>query len=119
MNDAKTIQGEEDVLMGVPTAASEKGLEFVIDVEKEYVVSETIGEVPSKLSLISPIPVKESNLDSLISYVNQSLIISLRRYEGIGWIKFRYKTNGRTATKRISKHLEFPSSINGYGLLNA
>ena len=46
IDDAKTIQDEEDVLMDVPTAASGKGLEFVIDLKKEYVVSETMGGAP-------------------------------------------------------------------------
>ena len=44
--------------MGVPTAASEKRFEFVIDLEEEYVVSEAIGEAPSMLTLIFPIPLK-------------------------------------------------------------
>ena len=73
-DDANTIQDEKDVLMGVPTAASETGLEVVIDLKKKYDLSETMGEAPSKHSLIFPISVKESDLDSLISYVNQSMM---------------------------------------------
>ena len=37
--------------MDVPTVASKKGLDLVIDLN-EYVVFETMGEAPSKLSLI-------------------------------------------------------------------
>ena len=33
-----------------------------------------MGEAPSKPSLIFPLPVEENDPDSLISYVNQSLI---------------------------------------------
>ena len=40
-DDAKNIEDENDVLMEVPTAASERGLEVVIDTEKEYGVFET------------------------------------------------------------------------------
>ena len=47
---AKTIQDEENVLIKVPTAASDRGL----DIKKEYGVSEAMGEALSKLSLISP-----------------------------------------------------------------
>ena len=52
MDDAKTIQDEQDVLMGVPTAASEIVLEVVIVIKKEYGLSETMGEASSKLSSI-------------------------------------------------------------------
>ena len=44
MDDAITIQDEVDVLIGVPTVASEKGLEFVIGLKREYVVSQMMGE---------------------------------------------------------------------------
>ena len=74
MDGANTTKYEKDVLMGVPTAASERELKFVIDLKNEFFVSETMGEPHSKLSLTFPIPVKESNPDSLISYVNQSLM---------------------------------------------
>ena len=60
--------------MEVPLAASERGLEVLIDIKKEYGLSDTMGEAPSKPSLIFPIPVEESGTDSLISYVNQSLM---------------------------------------------
>ena len=63
-DDAKTIQDEKDVLMEVPTADSERGLEVVIDLEKEYGLSNIMGEAPSKPSLIFPIPVKEIDPDS-------------------------------------------------------
>ena len=53
--------------MEVPTAASKRGLEVVIDLKKEYGLSETMGEAPSKPSLIFTIPVKEIDPDSLIS----------------------------------------------------
>ena len=46
MDDPKTIQDEKNVLMEVPTAASEQGLEVVLDVEKEYDLSETMGKAP-------------------------------------------------------------------------
>ena len=47
-DDAKTIKDEKDLLMEVPTAASDIGLESVIDIEKKYGVSEAIGKAPSK-----------------------------------------------------------------------
>ena len=50
-DDAKTIQDEKNVLMEVPTSASERGLEIVIDIKKECGLSETMGEAPSKPSL--------------------------------------------------------------------
>ena len=56
------------------TAASKTRWEVLLDAEKEYSVSETIRETPLKPSLIFPIPVEESNTESLISYVNQSSI---------------------------------------------
>ena len=73
-DDAKTIQDEKDVLMEVPTAASGRGLEVVIDLKKEHGLSETMREAPSKSSLIFPMPVKQSNPDSSILFVNQSLM---------------------------------------------
>ena len=45
-----------------------------IDVEKEYSVSESVGEAKSKCSLIFPLPVEESDHDLLILYINQSLM---------------------------------------------
>ena len=57
--------------MEVPTAASDRGLEIVIDIKKDYVVFEPMGETPSRLSLIFPLPVEESDPDSLVLYVNQ------------------------------------------------
>ena len=56
--------------MEVSTAASERGLEVVIDLKKKYGFSEAMGEASLKPSSIFPIPVKEINPDSLISYVN-------------------------------------------------
>ena len=47
-DNAKTIQDEKNVLIEVSTAATDRGLEFVIDIEKEYGVSETMGDGPSK-----------------------------------------------------------------------
>ena len=41
-DDAKTVQDEKDVQMKVPTTALERGLEVVIDIEKECAISETI-----------------------------------------------------------------------------
>ena len=58
-DDAKTIQDEKDLLMEVPTAASERVLEVIIDLEEEYGLSETMGEAPSKPSLIFPVHVEE------------------------------------------------------------
>ena len=51
-----------------------KKLEVVVDIKKECGVSESMGDTPSKSSLIFPLPVEESNPDLLISY------------EGVGWI---------------------------------
>ena len=74
MDDDKTIQDEKYVLMKVPTAASDRGLEVVIVLKMEYCLSETMEEAPSKPSLIVLIPVKEIDPYSLISYVNKSLM---------------------------------------------
>ena len=51
-DDVKTIQDEKDVLVEVSIAASDRGLEVVIDIEKEYGVSEAIGDATSMPSLI-------------------------------------------------------------------
>ena len=56
--------------MEVPTAASKRGLEAVIDLKKEYGLSETMGESPTKSSLIFPIPVKKIDPDLRILYIN-------------------------------------------------
>ena len=45
-----------------------------VDVEKEYGVPNSVRESPLKHSLIFPIPWEESCSDSLISFVNQSLM---------------------------------------------
>ena len=55
-------------------AATEKELEVIIDIKKEYGISEVIGDTPSKPSIIFPLSVEESDPDSLISYVNQPLM---------------------------------------------
>ena len=108
----------ENFLNGSNHAASERGLEFVNDIKKEYVVSETMGEAPSNPSLIFPIHAGEQSW--FIDFICKSIIDdSLREYEGVGWIKFWDKNTWRTATKRNQKHLESHSSINGYGLLHA
>ena len=61
--------------MEVPNAASEKKLkEVVVDIEKEYGVSESMGEAPSKPSLTFLLSMEMSDSESLISYVNYSLI---------------------------------------------
>ena len=74
-DDAKSIQDEEDVQREVPNSATEKELkEVVTDIEKEYSVFESMGDIPSKHSLLFPLPVEESDLDLLFSYVNQSLM---------------------------------------------
>ena len=53
-DDIKTIQDEKDIQIEVPKATTEKELkEVVVDIEKEYGVSE--GEVSSKPSLIFPL----------------------------------------------------------------
>ena len=54
--------------MEVANAATEKGLEVVIDTEKEYGVYE-LGDMPLNPSFIFPLPVEESDVDSLISYM--------------------------------------------------
>ena len=59
--------------------------EVVVDKEKEYGVSESMKEAPLNSSLIFPLPLKESDLPLLISYVNQSFD-NIRYYEGVGWI---------------------------------
>ena len=61
--------------MEVFNAANEKKSKKVtVDVKKEYAVSEAMEETPWKASFIFPIPLKESDPDSLISYVNQSVM---------------------------------------------
>ena len=47
-----TIQNEKDILMEVPIAASDRGLEVVIDIEKEYGAFEAMEDSSLKLSLI-------------------------------------------------------------------
>ena len=70
-DDAKTIQIEKDVQMEVPNAANEKELkEVVLDIEKEYGDSESMGEVSLKPLLIFPLPVEESDHGLLILYVD-------------------------------------------------
>ena len=60
--------------MEVPNAATEKEMkENVVDIEKEYGVSQ-YGRSTIEALLIIPLPVKESDHDLLISYVNQSLM---------------------------------------------
>ena len=67
--------------MEVPNAATLKALkEVVLDIEKEYGVSDSIRKTPSKPPLIFPLPVEVSDPDLLISYVNQSWMT------GVGWI---------------------------------
>ena len=78
--------------MEVPTAASGRGLRDVIDIKKEYGSSETMGDEPSKPSLIFPTPVEASNLDSLISYVNQSLMTASDGMEELDGLSFGTKT---------------------------
>ena len=57
-DDANTIQDEKDVLMEVSNAATEKELkEVVIDIKKEYCISKSIKDSPSKHSLFFPLPV--------------------------------------------------------------
>ena len=82
-DDAKTNQDEEDVLMEVPTAASDRKLEVVIDVKKEYSVSITMGEAPSKPSFIFPFSVEKSNPYSSISYANYLLVASSDGMKGL------------------------------------
>ena len=61
--------------MEVPNAAIEKELkEVVVDIKKEYDVSESMGEAPLKPLFIFPLPVDKSDPDLLISYLNQSLM---------------------------------------------
>ena len=48
--------------------------EVVVDIEKEYGVSESMGDTPSKPSLFLPLSVEQSDPDLLISFVNQSLM---------------------------------------------
>ena len=43
--------------MELPTAASDRRLDIVINIQMEYSVSEAMGEVPSKHSLIFLLPV--------------------------------------------------------------
>ena len=63
-DDAKTIQDEKDVNMEVPNAGAEWYLKkVVVDIEKEYHVSESMGEAPLKTSLIFPLPAKVSDND--------------------------------------------------------
>ena len=66
-----------------------------------YWISE---EAPSKPSLIFPLPVDKSDSDSLISYVNQSLMTSSDGTKEVEWISFWYKNTWRIATKSIWKH---------------
>ena len=73
-DDAKTIQDEKNVSMEVPTAASERGLNVVIDSKNDYGVSELMREAPSKPTLNFSILVGENNPKLLISYLNQSLM---------------------------------------------
>ena len=47
---------------------------FVVDNDKEYVVSEVMGEAPLKPLLTFPIPLKESGPISLTLYLNKSLM---------------------------------------------
>ena len=91
-DDAKTIQDEKDVQMKVPNVAIGKELkEFVVDFEKEYDVLESMGEAPLKSLLIFPLSLEESDLDSLTSYVNQSLM-TVSDTVGVGWILFWQKS---------------------------
>ena len=56
-------------------SSSEKELkESVVDIEKEYGVSESMGEAPLKPLLIFPLSVQDSDANLLISNVNQSLM---------------------------------------------
>ena len=48
--------------------------EGVVDTQKEQDVSESMGEVLLKPSLIFPMPLEESNPDLLILHVNQSMM---------------------------------------------
>ena len=65
--------------------------EVVLDIEKKYGVTESVREAPSKPSLIFPLPVDKSDSDSLISYVNQSLMTSSDGTKEVEWISFWYK----------------------------
>ena len=104
MDDANTIQDEKDVLMGAPAAASEKGLEYIIDLKKEYVVSEAMGESPSKLSLIFPIPVKERD-----DFICKSIVDgSLRWYEEVRWIKFCFQKHLENCNQKDLKESIIP-----------
>ena len=51
--------------------------EVVVDIEKEYDVSESIREAPLQPLLIFPLHLKKNEPDLLISYVNQSLRTAL------------------------------------------
>ena len=96
-DDVKAIQDKKDVQIEVPNAATEKELkEVVVDIEKEYDVSESMGEVPLKPLLISPLPLEESDHDSLISYVNYSLMKATYGMKELDGFSF-----GITATKGL------------------
>ena len=71
--------------MEVPNAATENRLEVVIDIEKKYGASESMGNIPSEHSLIIPIPVEEGDAD--FDFICESIIDDSHRwYEGVGWI---------------------------------
>ena len=79
--------------MEVSTAATKEELkEVVVDIEKEHDVSNAEEEASLKNSLIFLIPLKKSNPDSLISYVDLSL---MRASDGTK------KLDGLIAWKRI------------------
>ena len=74
-DDAKTIQDEKDIQMEASIAATEKELkDILVNIENEYNASESMEEAPLKPLFIFPLPLKQSDPDSLISYVNQSLM---------------------------------------------
>ena len=75
--------------MEVPNAAIEKELkEVVVDIEKEYVVFESMGEAPLKPLLIFPLPVEESD----ISYVKQSLMKASNHMKEMDGFSFGLKS---------------------------
>ena len=64
----------------------------IVDIEKEYAVSESMGEASLKPCLIFPLPVEESDPDSLISYVNHPLMTVSDGVKELDGFSFGIKT---------------------------
>ena len=79
--------------MRVPNIATKKGLKKVfVDTEKEYNVSESMGEAPLKPSLIFSLPLKEYDPDLLILYVHQFLMKASDGMKELDGFSFDIKT---------------------------